>query len=288
MESTNKRSTLKVVLVTLGVVVGLVVIIGGLFIYWAYQTTKSFSVNDRPLIIADVDNFISDVNQGKLNDAAALADPQNLSLSVINGNLSQIQSVFRGYEKQDSNFSSYNIQQFASGKQVTYQTIAYFSDNTQGTLSVVAAQENGVWKLEGIHINASPSHINGDVVERGDEVNPTLQTTIINAYESQKSIYLGGDLSVIRQHMMLADPSQAQEIASTSDTDLKNINLYQIQAINTAASSPDVFRSHDAIWTFNKGMTSVTIQLPLTATSTNGQVGNIGERGSYSNGQWYF
>ena len=288
MELQKKHSTLKVVFITLGILAVLAILLGGALFYWFYRTTNSFNMNDKPVIMASVDQFIADINQGKFNDAAALADQKYISIDGINSSLADIQPVFKGYEKQDANFSYENIKQFADGKQVTYTTTVYFSDSTKGSVDVVAAQEGGVWKLQGVHVNASPSHINGDIMEYGDQVESSLQNKIINAYETQKAIYSSGDLTAIRKHMILASPLQTNQITNMSDADIKKVIADQVRAIDIVSTSTDVFRSHDAVWKFNKDRTSVLIKLNITITWTNGRVGNIGEQGSYSNGQWYF
>ncbi len=267
---------------------GLVVIIAGIISYLSYQTTLSFNRNDKPIIVANVDQFIAYISQGKISDAAALADPKYIPVSILGDSFLQIQDLFNGYEKQDNNFSYLNIRQFSDGKEVTYETKAYFSDGLERVISVVAIQQNNVWKLAGVRIMAPSSQVGGRIIQRGDEVDPTLQNTIINAYESQKSIYLSGDITAIRKHMILADAPQAAQIANMSDADLVKMNTYQIQAITRRATSTIPFRSHDAVWSFNKDKTTVLIKLPTTVTSENGQVGNDDEQGSYSNGQWYF
>lgn len=286
---TKKRSTLKIILITIGVLVLIVLIAIGSFAFWAYKTTQSFNANDKSIVINNVDSFISYFNQGKMKEALELANPKYISLDAINSNLTQLQTIFNGYVKQDSNFTSYRINKYSDSEVVTYQTKAYFSDNTEGTLSVIAVKQNNEWKLESVNIKSSLSHLNGDIVLHGDEVDVNLKNTIVKAYDSQKSIYLSKDIKSIRNQILLSDPAVSKQIEKMSDSELLNSNLSQINAINIlSATSTEIFSDHNSIWTFNKDKTTVFIKLPIMASSTNGQVGNIGQKGSYSNGQWHF
>ena len=286
---TKKRSTLKIVLVTLGVVALFVLIAIGTFAFWGYKTTQSFNENDKATVIANVDNFILYFNQGKMSEALALVDSRYITLDSINASLTQLQTIFGGYVRQDSNFISYKLDMYSDGEYVSYQTKAYFSDNTEGLLSVTANKNNGDWKLVTINIRSSVSHINGDIVLRGDEVDSSLKNTIIKSYETQKSIYLSNDLNLIRKQMVLSDPALSKEITNMSDAELRNNNISQVNAINiTSSTSSTIFSDHNTVWTFNKDKTTVLIMLPLIASSTNGQAGKIGQKGSYSNGQWHF
>lgn len=147
---------------------------------------------------------------------------------------------------------------------------------------------NGVWKLQSINILASPSHLNGDIVETGDKVDPALLKTIISAIQSGNSIYTSGNPTAIRKEMILSAPSNAQQVTAMSDLDTEKADVQQIKNIDLIGTSTAIYSSHNTVWDFNKTKTSVLIELPITATTTSGQVGNVGLQGAYSNGQWYF
>jgi hypothetical protein len=159
MESIKKYSTLKIVLVTLGGVAIVIIIVVGVSLYSDFSSLNSFNANDKPVIMAQVDQLISDINQGNVDNAYKLIDPKYFSLAELQKDIPMFQKLFQGYIREDSNFQSENITSSIDGNKVTYQTTIYFSDNTQGTLAIVANQENGKWEIGGLNVMDPSTHI---------------------------------------------------------------------------------------------------------------------------------
>ena len=156
MKSTQKHLILKIVLIILGVFL----VLGIVGIVLARQSLQNFNDVDKPQLIQVVDQFIKDINENKPSDAYQLIDGKDLTLDAFVKALPEIQVVSYGYLRQDSTFKNVKIISFAGGKkQVTYSTTIYFSDNTQGEITIAATKIDEKWFINLFYPVASARHI---------------------------------------------------------------------------------------------------------------------------------
>ncbi|MEI8249085.1 MAG: hypothetical protein WCG07_01140, partial [Candidatus Taylorbacteria bacterium] len=64
-----RRSTLRIVLYTLGIVVLIGLVLIGIFAYLAFHAYKGFEASDKAAVIATVDQFVGLLNQDKNQQA---------------------------------------------------------------------------------------------------------------------------------------------------------------------------------------------------------------------------
>ena len=158
-----KRSTLRIVLYTLGIIIAIGLVSVGVFAYLAFHAYKGFEANDKAAVITTVDQFVALLNQDKNQQAYDLFDDsvkKQLTLSDFDKAVSDLKSVYHGFQSENSDFRSTKLQYVSDGIRLTYTTDVSFSDGSTGTLSVVALKRDGAgWTLYNVNMVASPQHI---------------------------------------------------------------------------------------------------------------------------------
>jgi len=143
-----------------------------------------------------------------------------------------------------------------------------------------------LFNAPGVHYDTQ-SGLQNFTVQKGDEVDPALKETIINAYKNRTILFASEDFSKIRQYFLAAnsnDESLSKQVTNMSDSDFQKMVklLNQIQTIATE----DVLRNPDTTWTFSDAMDKVKIRAKVSPTSEN-PFNNITIDMVYTNGQWY-
>lgn len=164
-------------------------------------------------------------------------------------------------------------------------------------LTIIVGILSDMYLGAGFHVSFNSPGVHYDTqnglqnftVQNGDEVDPVLKDTIINAYHNQRAVFSSGNLSSIRQYFLDSAPATSKDeitkqITNMSDADLqKLVDLFN--KIGSLATD-DVLRSPDTVWTFSKNMDSVKIQAKLTTTNADG-INKITIDMVYTNGKWY-
>lgn len=134
--------------------------------------------------------------------------------------------------------------------------------------------------------NATYSNTGNTTTQKGNEVDTSLQNTVINALNNKKEVFAKGNADEMRKYLLdsaATDPKSAEQINKYSDDDLlKFANLInQIAPYMTG----DVVRSADTTWTFNEDTTLIRIR--TKAAFGDGQNGTVYIDMQLVNGKWY-
>jgi uncharacterized RDD family membrane protein YckC len=158
-------------------------------------------------------------------------------------------------------------------------------------ITIIAGVLSDKFLGAGFHVsintpNGSYSNTGNTIIKRGNEVDSTLQNTIVAALDNKKAVYTRDNATEIKKYLLdtsANDPASVDQINKMSDADfLKYANLVnQITPFFTDA----VVRSADTSWTFNQDMTLVRIR--TSATFDKDQKGTVYIDMEYVNGKWY-
>lgn len=158
-----RRSTLRIVLYTLGIVAAIGLVLIGIFAYLAIHSYKGFEANDKAAVTSIVDQFVGFINQDKDQQAYDLFDDsvkKQLTFDDFNKSVTDLKPIFNGFESESSDFISTKLQYVSDGVRLTYSTKVSFSDGSVGTLNVVALKRSNMgWTLYNVYMSASPQHL---------------------------------------------------------------------------------------------------------------------------------
>ena len=153
--SKPQKATWKIVLLTLGVVIILVVGLFGCVYYLSNRTYNNFINNEKPQAIALVDNFIQLANQDKIEQAYDLFSDEaksTVSLDQFKQKMEAFKGFSENYINEDSDLKVTSVNQSSKGEiTVSYQTQANFSDGV-GTLSATIVKKDGQWRIYRVNI----------------------------------------------------------------------------------------------------------------------------------------
>jgi len=154
---TKKKSIWKMIIRVIAVLVALVFVIGaGATLVYESFNSGSRGFGDRQNLIKEVDEFIRDINDGKMEDAYAHVDSKSILLSDFRSQYEAGRKALDGYMEQDEDFQSLNFISISAGRlQVSYETKVYFWNRTSGTILVTAVQDGPRWKIVNLKVNVT-------------------------------------------------------------------------------------------------------------------------------------
>ena len=158
----KKRSTLRVVLYTFGVLIVAAIVVIGSFAFWGYNAVQDFNNKDKAQVILVVDSFINLVDKSKFEQAYDLfsADTKSQVLfEKFKTEAASMKPLMNGYIKQNSSFNNIQLTRYPNMTEVSYVTKTEYSDGTSGSLNVSVAKVNSEWKINNIYLSINPEHL---------------------------------------------------------------------------------------------------------------------------------